>query len=482
MTVTRLGPDTLGAVRGVQAPTYDRDAATRGVVHIGLGAFGRAHVARYCDDLLAAGDDTAAIAGVSLRTGSTTTALTPQDGLYTLIESDGSDTTMRVVGAVTALAHGTDALCHLSSPRVSAVTVTVTEKGYCRDAHTGRLDSDHPDVSADLRSGEGVDSLPGALVAGLGRRRELGVGGLAIVSCDNLPANGEALRAVVLEMAARRQDLGLCQDALDEWIDDNVSFPSTVVDRIVPATTDADRELVLASLGMRDEAPVRSEIYRSWVIERCEGLPGWERVGAVLTDDLAPHQDRKLRLVNALHSAAAYKGLLAGHETIAAAVTDSTLRADLIRLGVEEIAPTLPTLEQDMAMAPVATEELVAGVLARFANASLGHRCEQVGADGSQKLGPRILATAAIRGRRGDRSGHLATVVAAWVAHVESARRGRVELIDPLASRLLDAAAAPEASDRVRRLLGVIAAPVELLDDGLFVDAVVDGLTGLESP
>ncbi len=471
MTVARLGPDTVAGLTGVELPCYDRGDVTAGVVHIGLGAFGRAHVASYCEDLLDAGDPRAAIVGASLRTGATTAALGPQGGLYTLIESDGGDPRLRVVGAVTGLAHGPEVAAHIAAATTTAVTVTVTEKGYCSDPRTGGLDRNHPDVLADLVAPSTPRSFPGVLVEGLAMRRLRCDRGLAVVSCDNLPRNGAVVRAVVTDLASQRDD------DLAEWIDANVEFPSTVVDRIVPATTDEDRDLVVALVGVRDEAPVRAELYRSWVVERCEHLPGWERAGAVLTDDLAPHQDRKLRLVNALHSAAAYLGLLAGYETIDAVVGDDVLRGELHRLAVDEIAATLPFVGG--AAASAAPDEVVDGVLGRFSNASLGHRCAQIAADGSQKLGPRILATAAIRHRNGDPSDGLATVVAAWVSLVESATRRGTALNDPLGPRLLDAAAEPGDSDRVRRLLGLLAATDDmlggLLDDSAFVDSVLAG-------
>lgn len=471
MTVARLGPDTVGGLAGADLPRYDRGDVTAGVVHVGLGAFGRAHVARYCEDLLDTGDPHVAIVGASLRTGAVTAALGPQGGLYTLIESDGGDPGLRVVGAVTGLAHGSDVAAHIAAANTTAVTVTVTEKGYCTDPCSGHLDRHHPDVLADLADPSTSRSLPGVLVEGLAiRRRQVG-SGLAVVSCDNLPRNGAVARAVVTDLALIRDD------DLAGWIDANVEFPSTVVDRIVPAATDADRDLVASRIGVRDEAPVRAEVYRSWVIERCGHLPDWDRVGAVLTDDLTPYQDRKLRLVNALHSAAAYLGLLAGYETIDSAIADTVLRSALFRLGVDEIVATLPSVGEVAASG--SPDEVVAGVLDRFANASLGHRCAQVAADGSQKLGPRILSTAAIRHRNGDPSTGLATVVAAWVAQVEAARRSGTALVDPLGPRLLDAAATPGDADRVRALLGLLAAPAELLggllDNAAFVDAVVEG-------
>lgn len=477
-----LSAASLATLPTETGPTYDRDAVTPSVVHVGLGAFGRAHVAHYCDDLLAAGEHGAAVVGSSLRTGAVTAALDPQDGLYTLIESSGGDPSLRVIGAVTRLAHGIGVADHLAAPTTTTVTVTVTEKGYCRDPRTGGLDLEHPDVVADLAAGPAPAaapcSLPGVLVDGMARRRrEIGTG-LSVLSCDNLPANGAVTRSVVLDMARRRDP------DLAEWIEDHVSFPSSVVDRIVPAATDDDRRLVADRLGLIDHVPVRAEAHRLWVIEAPSltgdpgGLPAWDRVGVVFADDLAPFQDRKLRLVNALHSAAAYLGLAAGFDTIARAVADPELRAWLQRLGTEEIEPTLPSAapadaSQDSHDRQTAPGSATAEVLERFANASLAHRCAQVGADGSQKLGPRILSTAAIRLGRADSIDGLATVVAAWSALVgPTLRRGDV-LDDPFAGRLYGTHEQSDENALVRALLEVIAAPAELADDDRFVAAVV---------
>ena len=331
-----LHPDLLSRLSGCALPGYDRRAATAGVVHVGLGAFARAHVARYCDDLLALGDAHAAIAGASLVSGATARALAPQDGLYTLIETDGRDPRLRVVGSVTRSAEGPEATVDaLAEPSTAAVTLTITEKGYHHDPARGGLAVDDPAVAHDLAHPGAPRTAPGVLVAGLRRRREQGGAGLAVVSCDNLVGNGAVTAAVVTDLAA-----ALDPD-LAGWIADHVAFPSTVVDRIVPATTDADRRLVVDRLGVRDAAPVLAEPYCSWVVEAAPGLPRWDRVGATFVDDVAPWQRRKLRLVNGLHSALAYLGALAGHATVDAAVGDPALAGFVRVLATDEILPTL---------------------------------------------------------------------------------------------------------------------------------------------
>ncbi|MCB0977469.1 MAG: mannitol dehydrogenase family protein [Acidimicrobiales bacterium] len=435
----RLSNGTLPTLAGAVGPAYDRSTVEAGVVHVGLGAFARAHVARYCDDLLASGVEQAAVVGASLRSGATTRSLTPQDGLYTLIETDGRSSDLRVIGAVTALAEGPGAtIAALSAPATTAVTLTVTEKGYHRAPAAGRprLDLDDPDIAHDVAQPDDPRTLPGVLTAGLRRRRDCGAGGLTLISCDNLPANGEVTAAVVTELAAA------VDPTLAEWIRANVAFPSTVVDRIVPATTDRERQLVTARTGLVDAAPVLAETHCSWVIEDVPAsltplLVGWQRVGALLVDDVAPWQERKLRLVNGPHSALAYLGALAGHETIDAAATDPDLGPFVAALMTREIVPTVSggaagSDDEDPTNVADAT-------LARFANPALGHHTRQVAADGTQKLRQRVLDPISVRLAAGDGIDRLALVVAAWMAWVAHCVKSGEHLEDPLAGQLSDA-------------------------------------------
>lgn len=417
----RLADATLGRVVGARVPGYDRSALTPAIVHVGLGAFARAHVAVYCDDLVAGGDDRAAVAGVSLRSTTTADALCPQDGLFAVVTTDGTTVDVRVIGSVADLVVGSEAAAAaIAAPTTRVVTLTVTEKGY--------------------RTGPMAE----AVVEGLRRRSEAGLGGLAVVSCDNLPSNGAATRVAV---RSRAESVG---DELVAWIDDEVAFPSTVVDRIVPATTDADRELVVHRLGVTDAWPVRAEPYRQWVIETTPGLPAWETVGATVVDDVAPWEARKLRLVNGPHSALAYLGVLTGIDTIAETIADPVFAGFVAALAEHEVAPTVPATGADPVVYAATARE-------RFANAALGHRTLQVAMDGSQKLPPRVLAPIGERLAAGVSIDRLALVVAAWMIHVAACIRSDVTLDDPLAPVLADRvrAAAEGSAGLVDALLGV---------------------------
>jgi fructuronate reductase len=447
--IPRLSDATLSSARGARTPRYDRAHTTAGIVHLGLGAFARAHVAVYCDDLLARGIGDAGIHGISLRSPATRDTLEPQDGLYTLIEAEGDRTELRVIGSVRQVEVGeAAAAAAIANVHTRAVTMTITEKGYARSGAAAR-----------------------AIVAGLRQRRELDLPPPVVVSCDNHPANGAVARAAVVDHARE------INDDLATWIESDVAFPSTMVDRIVPATTDEDRDLVRQALGLDDAWPVHAEPYVEWVVERVPGLPAWDAVGARFVESVEPWETRKLRLLNGPHSALAYLGLLAGVDTIAAAIADPTLARLVEVMAVDEIVPTLPPVDGD----PVA---YAATVRQRFANSALGHRTAQVAEDGSQKLPQRILRTLRERAAQGAVVDRLALVVAAWMLHVERCAHGEATLVDPLADELTARvqSAAPGADGLADALLET-AAVFETSDrtDPAVRTPVVDGLRLLEA-
>lgn len=480
--VPRLSASTVDRVRGARLPAYDRSTARPGIVHLGLGAFARGHLARYCDDLLAMGE-AAAVTGVSLRSGSSTGPLADQDGLYTLIETDGTSAHLRVIGAVTALAHGgRAAIDAIADATTTAVTLTITEKGYHR-AVGGGIDLDDPAVAHDLAHPNEPATAPGVVVAALRRRRDAGLGGLAVVSCDNLPANGAVMARVVGDLAAA------LDPELAAWITDQVHFPSSVVDRIVPASTAYDRQLVADRLGRRDDAPVRAEQHCSWVIEHVPGLPAWERAGALLVRDVGPWEQRKLRTVNGPHSALAYFGGLADHATIDAAANDPDLARFVECLLTEEVAPTLRelgaraghsgTVDQTTGSADDG-KTIAHDTLSRFRNRALGHRCDQVAADGSQKLPQRIVEVISERRARNEPVDRSAAVIAGWIGWILWCNRGKARLDDPLAPELLTLAAAagpgPAAvADAFLRIEAVFAPTIA--DDPAVRAAVTRGLS-----
>jgi fructuronate reductase len=408
-----LSNKTLVALpASVVHPGYDRSAIASGIVHLGLGAFHRAHQAAYVDDCLAAGETGWGIVGVSLRSTDTRDALAPQDGLYTLAVRDGEREDLRVIGSILSTLVAPESppalIAALTDPGIRIVTLTVTEKAYLRNA-AGDLDAAHPDVVWDLSNPDRPRTIYGFLAEALARRRAAQLRPFTILCCDNLPANGATLRRLLLQYAAKQRG------GLEDYIANEVAFPSSMVDRIVPATTDDDRTRISERLGVADSWPVSTEPFCQWVIEDnfTAGRPTWEQFGVTMVKDVRPFEDMKLRLLNGSHSAIAYIGLLSGHETVADAFADRAIRRFVDGLWAEAI----PTLPQSVGLDPQAYIRKLAD---RYANTALQHRTAQIANDGSQKLPQRIVSSALERAGKGASITHLMLVVAAWIATCEA--------------------------------------------------------------
>ena len=398
MEPVRLNPGTLP--NGVREPRYERDALQTGIVHLGIGAFMRAHLAVVNEDALDAGGSLGwGITGVSLRAPDTRDALAPQGGLYTLALRDTTGESLRIIGCVRdCLVAAEDpgaVVRRIAAPGTRIVSLTVTEKGYLDDA---------------------PGSAAAFIVAGLARRRAAGHGPLTLMSLDNLPSNGAVLRRRVLALAERSDS------DLARWTAARCTFPNSMVDRIVPRTTDADRERIAAALGVRDAWPVVGEPFFDWAVEDhfADGRPDWPGVRFVA--DAGPFERRKLRMVNGAHSSIAYLSLAAGWATVGEAMRQPALRRHVDALLRDEVEPTLAGVDLD---------GYRARLLERFANPALAHRCAQIAMDGSQKMPQRILDTIRDRIRAGQAIDRLALSVAAWWWHQRE--RGAD---DPLAAEL----------------------------------------------
>ncbi len=422
----------------VQRPRYDRAVLRSGIVHLGLGAFARAHLAVFNDDALDAGAEPAwGLCGVSLRHADTRDALAPQAGLYTLALRDADEggaarQHLRVIGSLceTLVAPEDPAavLQRIASPAARIVSLTVTEKGYCHDPASGALRIDDADIAHDLTHCAAPRSAIGFIVHGLALRRTRGLGGITLMSLDNLPANGRVLHGLVLAFA---QALG--DAALADWIETRCSFPCSMVDRIVPRTTGADREGIAQALGVQDAWPVVAEPFIDWVLEDrfVAGRPDWPGVRCVAThEDVAAWERLKLRMVNAAHSALAYLGVVAGWATVDAAMGQPALHRFVDAMLRDEVEPTLV----GVAVPPGWRERL----LLRFANAALAHRCAQIAMDGSQKIPQRLLGTVRDRLAANAPIARLALALAAWLhflrGHDEAGRAYAID--DPLALAL----------------------------------------------
>lgn len=466
-----------GLPANVRRPDYDRTTLSAGIVHLGVGAFHRAHQAVFTDDLLAK-DPSWGIVAASLRNPDTRDALAPQDGLYTLLVRSGEGDAPRVIGSITkvlAAPDDRDALLRtMSDPGVRIVSLTVTEKGYCHRPSTGELDEEHADIRHDLDHPETPRSAPGVIVEALRRRREAGAKPFTVLTCDNLPSNGQVAKRVIARLAALRDaDLGA-------WVEGELSAPCTMVDRIVPATTDADRARVAGMLGVEDAWPVAAEPFSQWVIEDdfSMGRPAWETVGAEIVSDVEPYENMKLRLLNGSHSIMAYLGYLMGYETIADAVSDARLAALVRTYMDDEATPTIAVpAEADVAAYKRALFE-------RWANPALRHRTWQIAMDGTQKLPQRLVAVARERLAVGAPIGASALGLAAWMRYATGVdERGRaIDVQDPLSARLR--ALADEAGPVAERLAPAMIGVREVFGDDLardprFVDAVTSALRRL---
>jgi len=460
----RLSPAALDALPpDVIRPAYDRAAAGIGVVHLGIGAFHRAHQAVYFDRVLAAQGGDWAICGVSLRRPDVADDMNPQDGLYTVLSRDAAEDRFDVIGSVRQVLFAPDdparILDIMADPATRIVSLTVTEKGYCHDPATGHLRVDHPDIVHDLGRPQAPRSAPGFLVAGLSRRRTAGLPPFTVLCCDNLPTNGRVAGGIVKALA-REQD-----PALADWIEDNVPFPCTMVDRIVPAATNDDRALVREALGLEDRAAVVTEPFMQWVVEDnfAQGRPDLAAVGVELVDDVVPYEVMKIRLLNGSHSTLAYLGYLAGYPYIREAMQDPAF-VRLLRLLMDRTVT--PTLEVPRGYDVAVYKETL---LQRFANPTLAHTTYQIAMDGSQKLPQRFLETLAVCLERGIDFAPLA--LAGWMRYAAGVDEAGdpIAVQDPMADRLraigADARGDPAAMARAYLGIGEIFPPAIAASD-----------------
>ena len=433
-----------------------------GIVHLGLGAFYRAFGAVYVAEAMAASGGDWGIVGVSLKNPRTRDALAPQNWAYTsvtLAENDESTKVIDVLENVLVAPENPAAVLEaMADPGVRIVSLTVTEKGYCHNPATGVLTVDHPDIAHDLQQ-EMPRSAPGFLVRALARRRAAGVPPFTVLSCDNLPENGALVRQIVLDFAH------LIDPTLAQWIGENGRFPATMVDRITPATTSADIARVTAETGLYDSAPVLHEPFRQWVIEDNfvrDMRPDFNAVGVEMVKDVSRFEQMKLRMLNGSHSALAYLGYLAGHETISDTVADPAF-ATYVRQLWAEIMPVV--------RAPQGFDLQVyaQALMERYANPKIRHRTWQIALDGSQKLPQRLLGSLEANIAAGKPVPGLCLAVAAWMYYVGGIdQTGQpIDVKDPMAEKLRaisDASTTP--ADKVAALLSLSEIfPIELAEN-----------------
>jgi fructuronate reductase len=397
----------------VRRPGYGRDSLEIGMAHIGVGAFHRCHQAEFIDDMLEARFGRWGVLGVNLRAPRLADLLAPQDCLYSRTLREDARAETRIIGALLRTidvddeASAAAAVAALGESTISVVTITVTEKGYCLTPSTGALDIDNSALDADLKGAFPPQTLLGLLALALERRRLTAAAALTVISCDNVPSNGARLSAAMLEFAALRSA------PLTRWIKDRVTFPSTMVDRIVPATTPEDVEEASRAIGACDPAAVVSEPFRQWVIEDAFAgeRPPLDLAGAQFVPDSKPYELIKMRVLNAAQSTLAHQGALVGHEFTYQAAADPTLSALTRRMLDLETSSTLPKVVGMEAAGYIDQS------MARIRNAAIRHRCHQIGADGSQKIVQRLIDPLRERLAAGRPAGLLTLSVASWVAY-----------------------------------------------------------------
>lgn len=424
------------------------------MIHMGIGNFFRAHQAWYT----AHAEDAAqwGYAGFTGNSPRISDALAPQDGLYTLVTKGADGDTPEVIGAIAEVYPASDheaLLAKFADPQVVVVTITVTEQGYVRRPEGG-LDTEQQVIQDDIAAATAdpravVRSAPARIAAGLAARKAAGGGAITILSCDNLPANGEAAQEVVTQFAAA------VDPELADWIGENVDFATSMVDRITPATTAELQAQVTEACGWEDASPVPTEPFHEWVVAGRfpAGRPAWETAGATLVDDVEPYEQRKLWLLNGSHSQMAYAGPIRGHETVEEAINDPQVRTWVETFWDEACRHLVLPEEENKAYR--------AALIERFENPNIRHNLAQIAADGSTKLGVRTIPTILREREAGRVPLGCATTVAAWVLHL----RGQgAPIKDALAGPATEAANSGDLEVAVPAVL-------DTLHDGLGSDA-----------
>ena len=454
----------------VQQPRYDRQQLRSRIVHFGFGAFHRAHQALLTNRVLNEKGGDWGICEISLFSGDVLMSqLRAQDHLFTVLEKGAEGNQAIVVGAVhECLNAKLDSLAAIiekfCEPQVAIVSLTITEKGYCIDPATGKLDMHNTRILHDLENPTEPHSAPGILVEALHRRRERGLPPFTVLSCNNIPDNGHVVKNAVLGMAQKRSA------ELAGWIDAHVSFPGTMVDRIVPAATETSLAEITQELGVEDPCAISCEPFIQWVVEDnfVAGRPEWEAAGVQMVKDVLPWEQMKLRMLNGSHSFLAYLGYLAGYAHINECMEDASFREAARRVMLNEQAPTLRITDVDLTA-------YADSLIDRFANPALQHRTWQIAMDGSQKLPQRMLDGIRVHLERNRAWPLLALGVAGWIRYVSGTdeRGDAIDVRDPLSDKIQSIVKASSEAERVNALLTLSEVfGQDLPHNSVFVDAV----------
>lgn len=458
----------------ITTPQYDRDSTNIGIVHLGPGAFHRAHQAVYTENAMNLSGGDWAICGVSLRSATARDVLAEQDNLYTLAILDKT-IDFQIIGAIKEVLVADEqpqqVMERLTAASTQLVTLTITEKGYCLNAD-GRLNILNPDIAHDLKNRCQPISAIGYIVQALDQRRMNSTQAFNVLSCDNVSGNGDKLRRAVIDYAAQ------LDEALAAWIEVNVAFPNAMVDSITPKTEAYTIESVSKSIGVRDEWPIQREHFTQWVIEdNWNGpRPDWEKVGVVFTSDVEGFEKAKLRLLNCLHSTLAYAGSLAGFETVYDVTSDDAFYEFICQLANEEVIGSfVPPKELDVT-------SYSKEIIERFLNPEIRHLLAQIAWDGSQKIQMRILPIIEDNLALGRSTKLLSLSLACWFEFICRALKDNKEIIDPLANTFINMPKllAHDANDVVEAFLSIESIfSLELKNSANFKAQLIDSLRAL---
>ncbi|KYN79805.1 D-mannonate oxidoreductase [Vibrio cidicii] len=426
---------TLSTDRFTQLPqpTYSRSQLKSRIVHLGFGAFHRAHQALFTNEMLEKTGSDWGICEINLFGGEDLiTQLRAQDHLYTVAEKGAKSTEVKLIGAVTESLHpaldGKEAVLNkMVEEQVAIVSMTITEKGYCADPATGRLDKTNALIQQDLETPHSPSSAIGYIVEALRLRKQAGLKPFTVMSCDNVQENGHVARAAILDFAY------LIDTDLAGWIEANVTFPCTMVDRIVPAATPETLKEIAHLVGHEDPCGIACEPFRQWVIEDnfVNGRPAWNVAGAEFVTDVVPFEEMKLRMLNGSHSFLAYLGYLGGYEHISDTMTNDNYRKAALDMMLKAQAPTLSMPEgTDL----TAYAKLL---IERFTNPSLKHQTWQIAMDGSQKIPQRMGGS--LRFHLANHSDYrwLAMGIAGWMRYIAGVdEKGQeIDVRDPMSDK-----------------------------------------------
>ena len=469
----RLNKQSLSLLPTSVAHNVSSTSAEVGIVHLGPGAFHRAHQAVFTDNAMEFGGNWG-ICAVSMRSTGVRDELAEQDNLYTLavIDENPSYQVISAIKEVLVLGQQREqVMSRLTAATTHIVSLTITEKGYCLDGQ-GLLDSSNSDVQHDLANPTEPRSAIALLAAALKIRWQQGIGQLTIISCDNLADNGAKLGKAVVAFAA-------CTDSeFAAWISANVCFPNTMVDSITPASNDELRNRVAQAIHLQDNWPIQREAFTQWVIEdHFSGpRPAWDRVGVTFTQDVSGYEKAKLRLLNGSHSTLAYLGLRCGKETVNEAISHPSLFKLIKKMLQHEVKVSFTAPPE------LVVDDYIDAILKRYGNQHIRHLLSQIAWDGSQKLPFRLLGSIQDNLAQGNSIALLSVGVAAWLHFLVNAAKTNFKIVDPLADKLISEAAycSGNLADDVQRLLAIRQVfPESLANNQTFVNALTDAYLSL---